>query len=87
MKITNRNTIVMLALALVLFVGACSPTGASPTGTGAPIEVAGASQEMILATTTSTEDSGLLDVILPEFEKVCGCTVGVVAVGSGQALQ
>jgi tungstate transport system substrate-binding protein len=42
---------------------------------------------MILATTTSTDDSGLLDYILPDFEAVCGCTVSVVAVGSGQALQ
>ncbi len=43
--------------------------------------------ELILATTTSTYDSGLLDVILPEFEKTCGCKVSVVAVGSGQAIQ
>lgn len=44
-------------------------------------------KSLILATTTSTEDSGLLGAILPEFEKVCGCKVKVVAVGSGQALQ
>jgi tungstate transport system substrate-binding protein len=40
-----------------------------------------------LATTTSTEDSGLLPVILPAFEKLCGCRVDVVAVGTGQALE
>jgi tungstate transport system substrate-binding protein len=45
------------------------------------------SGELILATTTSTRDSGLLDVLLPVFEKQCGCTVKMVAVGSGQALQ
>jgi tungstate transport system substrate-binding protein len=43
--------------------------------------------ELILATTTSTRDSGLLDVLIPEFEKQTGLTVKVIAVGSGQALQ
>jgi tungstate transport system substrate-binding protein len=40
-----------------------------------------------LATTTSTDDSGLLKGILPAFEKQCGCRVDVVAVGTGQALE
>ncbi len=40
-----------------------------------------------LATTTSTYDSGLLDYILPEFEKKYNCEVDVIAVGSGQALE
>jgi tungstate transport system substrate-binding protein len=40
-----------------------------------------------LATTTSTDDSGLLRAILPTFEKLCTCRVDVVAVGSGQALE
>jgi tungstate transport system substrate-binding protein len=40
-----------------------------------------------LATTTSTEDSGLLDAILPEFEEERDATVEVVAVGTGQALE
>jgi tungstate transport system substrate-binding protein len=39
-----------------------------------------------LATTTSTQDSGLLDVILPDFEAQYGVKVDVVAVGTGQAL-
>ncbi|MDF1499540.1 MAG: substrate-binding domain-containing protein [Anaerolineales bacterium] len=39
-----------------------------------------------LATTTSTYDSGLLDVILPEFEARYDVTVEVIAVGTGQAL-
>jgi tungstate transport system substrate-binding protein len=42
---------------------------------------------LVLATTTSTRDSGLLDVILPEFEAMSGVDVDVVAVGTGQALQ
>lgn len=39
-----------------------------------------------LATTTSTDDSGLLDEILPAFERAFDARVEVVAVGSGQAL-
>jgi tungstate transport system substrate-binding protein len=40
-----------------------------------------------LATTTSTDDSGLLRAILPAFEGNCNCRVDVVAVGTGQALE
>ncbi|HHX44274.1 MAG TPA: solute-binding protein [Chloroflexi bacterium] len=44
-------------------------------------------EELILATTTSTEDSGLLSEILPVFTEETGVTVNVIAVGTGQALQ
>ena len=40
-----------------------------------------------MSTTTSTENSGLLSVLLPPFEKKCGCKVDVVAVGTGKALK
>jgi tungstate transport system substrate-binding protein len=39
-----------------------------------------------LATTTSTQDSGLLPILNPPFEKLTGITVDVIAVGSGKAL-
>lgn len=42
---------------------------------------------LTLATTTSTQDSGLLDVLVPRFREKSGIEVKVVAVGSGQALQ
>jgi tungstate transport system substrate-binding protein len=41
---------------------------------------------IILATTTSTQDSGLLDLLLPIFEKKTGYFVKTIAVGSGQAM-
>ena len=41
---------------------------------------------ILLATTTSTQDSGLLDFILPHFEETYHATVEVVAVGSGEAI-
>ena len=47
----------------------------------------GESKALTLATTTSTRDSGLLDVLLPIFETETGINVKVVAVGSGQALE
>ncbi|HDH96442.1 MAG TPA: tungsten ABC transporter substrate-binding protein [Proteobacteria bacterium] len=43
-------------------------------------------KSMILATTTSTYDTGLLDELLPLFEKRYGISVKVIAVGTGQAL-
>ncbi len=41
---------------------------------------------VILATTTSTQDSGLLDALVPVFEKQTGYVVKTIAVGTGQAL-
>ena len=43
--------------------------------------------QVILATTTSTNDSGLLDVLLPAFEKKWGYKVDVISQGTGQALK
>ncbi|MCG2741935.1 MAG: substrate-binding domain-containing protein, partial [Syntrophaceae bacterium] len=45
-----------------------------------------AQKNLILATTTSTQDSGLLDVLIPVFEKKTGYFVKTIAVGSGQAM-
>jgi tungstate transport system substrate-binding protein len=44
------------------------------------------SRNVILSTTTSTQDSGLLDVLIPLFEKQSGYVVKTVSVGTGQAL-
>lgn len=43
-------------------------------------------KHIILATTTSTQDTGLLDVLIPLFEKKTGFFVKTIAVGSGQAM-
>ena len=52
-----------------------------------PASAAGPAQKnLILATTTSTQDSGLLDVLIPVFEKKTGYFVKTIAVGSGQAM-
>ncbi|HOV80361.1 MAG TPA: extracellular solute-binding protein [Bacillota bacterium] len=44
-------------------------------------------KEVILATTTSTQDSGLLDVLIPKFEQKTGYKVKPIAVGSGAAME
>jgi tungstate transport system substrate-binding protein len=63
-----------LLLAALAYAGAAAPAAAQ-------------SKSIVLATTTSTRDAGLLDVLLPVFERQTGYTVKVVAVGSGEALE
>ena len=53
---------------------------------GAPAVFAQQQRSVILSTTTSTQDSGLLDVLVPLFEKQTGYSVKTVSVGTGQAL-
>ncbi len=55
-------------------------------GSTTPVDAAPVQKNIILATTTSTQDSGLLDVLLPIFEKKTGYFVKTIAVGSGQAM-
>jgi tungstate transport system substrate-binding protein len=55
---------------------------------GASSQSAGTkSHSVILSTTTSTQDSGLLDVLVPLFEKKTGYSVKTISVGTGQALE
>jgi len=73
-------------IAIVLLVAGLSLTGCNrskSTGqTAVPIK-----GKITLSTTTSTQDSGLLDFLLPEFTRETGWEVDVVAVGSGAALR
>ncbi|WP_018086043.1 substrate-binding domain-containing protein [Desulfurispora thermophila] len=82
----------VLWLAAVMLVLAVAGCGARQSGSGpAPEQNAGSDQsqvkDVILATTTSTQDSGLLDVLVPDFEKKTGYRVKTIAVGTGQALK
>lgn len=65
--------------------------GVLSSGCQAPASSAGdgvrPANELILATTTSTDDSGLLSYILPLFEAESGIRVKVVSLGTGQALE
>jgi len=75
--------LVLLVVALAL---SCAPSSIpAPTRTSQPAPKP-ANADLILATTTSTQDSGLLDVLIPIFEKATGYKVKAIAVGSGQAM-
>lgn len=72
----NKSSLVgiaVLAIVMVLLIAAAAMAASKP--------------RLVLATTTSTQDSGLLDCILPDFEKKYNCIVDVIAVGSGQAME
>jgi tungstate transport system substrate-binding protein len=62
---------------VLLVLAACGSPAAGPS----------AERSLILATTTSTQDSGLLDDLLPAFTAATGWAVKPVAVGSGQAIE
>lgn len=68
-------------VALVLASGCASDQSQQPEQ-----QASGPSGDMLLATTTSTQDTGLLDTLVPAFESDSNCTVKTVAVGSGDAL-
>lgn len=80
---------VLLALMLVISLTACQSEEPVPEEqpTEQPETEPVVEKSMILATTTSTQDSGLLDYLLPEFKNDTGITVNVVAKGTGAALE
>ena len=73
-------------LVIVLFVCTIALSALGCTPAKKDLEP-GSNGEIILATTTSTQDSGLLEVILPDFEAQTGIAVKVVAVGTGKAME
>jgi tungstate transport system substrate-binding protein len=76
MKIQNflkTSDFLLLIVAATFFLAGSVTVNAAPSA-------------LILATTTSTQDSGLLDVLIPIFEKESGYFVKTIAVGSGQAM-
>jgi tungstate transport system substrate-binding protein len=76
------STLFMLSLVLA----ACGT--ATPIATQAPTQAPKPDNpDLILATTTSTQDSGLLDVLIPDFQNRTGYVVKTVAVGSGEAMK
>ncbi len=87
MKTLQKLTTLFAVLVALSFVMAACAT-ATPVVTQAPTQpLKPANPNLILATTTSTQDSGLLDVLIPDFEQRTGYTVKTVAVGSGEAMK
>jgi tungstate transport system substrate-binding protein len=95
---TQRLLAAIAALVLVALVG-CAPSAVpaptSPPQAASPSPAAaqptaiprtGSAKDLILATTTSTQDGGLLDVLVPLFQQHSGYQVKTVSVGTGAAL-
>jgi len=73
MKMSNAFRNILVGLVILFLIAGTVALEAQP-------------KAIILATTTSTQDSGLLDVLIPIFEKKTGYFVKTIAVGSGQAM-
>ncbi len=71
----KRCLVLSLIIAVSVLVLTCAASAQGPE-----------TRDLILATTTSTVDSGLLDCLVPIFEKKTGYRVKTIAVGTGQAL-
>jgi tungstate transport system substrate-binding protein len=67
-----RKTFALLFALTALALGAASPAAA---------------RDIKMATTTSTDNSGLLKVLLPKYEAKCNCKVRVISVGTGKAME
>ena len=77
----NKQLTIFVFLVIFIFsLTSCSPQASSEIP-------APENPNLILATTTSTQDSGLLDVLVPMFESQTGYSVQTVAVGTGAALK
>lgn len=92
-KLNKVFMLVFLAAILVIFTGCSSINESKPATedaeqqTQANENTDNAKKDFVLATTTSTQDSGLLDVLVPMFEKESGYMVKTIAVGTGKALE
>ncbi|MDD3853188.1 MAG: extracellular solute-binding protein [Syntrophomonadaceae bacterium] len=87
MNLKGKKLSLILALLLVFVMTAVVGCGQKEATDPAQNAVPPAAKELKLATTTSTEDSGLLDELLPEFKKDTNYDVKVIAVGTGQAIE
>lgn len=83
-----------LAILFILFLALMTACSSSDTDNAESPEATNESEttdveitDLILATTTSTQDSGLLDVLIPMFENENPYNVKTIAVGTGQALE
>ena len=76
-----KTGVLLLGLLIALLAFAACGDDDDSDGSGS------ADRAVILATTTSTQDSGLLDLLVPRFERESGFQVKTVAVGSGEAIE
>ncbi|RSD25066.1 substrate-binding domain-containing protein [Mesobacillus subterraneus] len=77
-----RMKLSLFLVFLIAFIAGCSDSTAKE-----PEKITPKKTDLILATTTSTQDSGLLDVLRPAFEEKHNFNLKIIAVGTGQALE
>lgn len=82
-----KKRLLVFSVAAALFLSACGAQNNSKPADNANAGKETKERVMTLATTTSTEDSGLLKAMLPEFKKDTGIDVKVVSQGTGQAIE
>ncbi len=84
----SRRTLLLTLLPAAVATVACRGESRPQAGSAASASAAApvTNRDVILATTTSTQDSGLLDALLPVFTQASGYNVKTIAVGSGQAI-
>lgn len=80
----KKYAIPVLILMLIFAVGILAGCGSQAAKQTTPEP---AVKDLILATTTSTQDSGLLDVLKPMFEQKTGYNLKIISVGSGAAME
>ncbi|MEW8969025.1 MAG: substrate-binding domain-containing protein [Mesobacillus sp.] len=78
-----KHLISLLLVLMFAFVTGCSDSTTKEADKDPETE----KTDLILATTTSTQDSGLLDVLKPDFEEKNNYNLKIIAVGTGQALE
>ena len=81
-----RKILAVAWCAVMLAACATAQPVSAPSQAAASPSPSPARPDLLLATTTSTQDSGLLDVLIPDFEKKTGYKVKTSAVGTGAAL-
>jgi tungstate transport system substrate-binding protein len=84
----KKYFVLTIGLLLIFALVSCAPAeNEQPEGPEEQAPQQETLDPITLATTTSTENSGLLDYILPHFEEKYNTKVNVVAVGTGQAME
>ena len=87
MRLRGKKSILILALMAIFMMTAVIGCGQQEESAAPEQQAAPELKPLKLATTTSTDDSGLLEYLLPEFQKDTNYKVEVIAVGTGQAIE
>lgn len=80
------SIVAIISTAIVLSLSGCTSPTPTPAGTATPTPAPAPKEKLMLATTTSMQDTGLLDYLKPFFDQKYNADLKWTAVGSGQAM-